>query len=546
MVDCGQGGKAPGPAVAASAPPSRARADAMIAWLRQYAARRLNSRLADERRTIPPHVVLDLGNEGFFGLQVPQAYGGQALANADLVRVLQQLAAIDLTLATVVAVHNGLGLRPLLQFGPQALQRALLPRLASGRQLAAHALAEAQAGSNPHAMQARAVRVEGGWRLRGEKHLVGLASWAGLLTVLARAVDSNGAPLGPITLLVPGDADGLAQGPEALTMGMRGMVQNSVRFDDVFVPDARVLLAPGEGMQVAHDAAGFSRLAIGALCVGAMKRCAQLMARYAARREVATGRLLDNAVACAHLNELTCAIWAQEALVEAIAALLDARAPLPQHPCLACKCTGSELLWAAADRLVQVLGGRGCLENNVAPQLLRDARALRIMEGSTEALYMRLGGAAAPASGAERFLAEGLGRAALAGELGTTVAAIRARAAGAPPFASAGAGVQWLDYRIGELCALALLLGAAERRAQAPGQGGEQGAQALAWARARFDGVRRAIAVEQDGVRGWADPAALAGRIEAYAQEIGDVEQGLPGEAHELDALLRRVRARRI
>nr|WP_307728491.1 AMP-binding protein [Massilia solisilvae] len=528
---------APAPAATVAAP-GRARADAMIAWLRRYAARRLDSRLMDERRTVSPHVVLDLGNEGFFGLQVPQAHGGCALSCADTMRVLQQLAALDLTLATMVGVHNGLGLRPLLQYGPEALQRELLPRLASGRQLAAYAQTEPQAGSNPLAIRARARRVDGGWRLDAEKHLIGLGAWAGVLTVLAKGVDRDGSPLGPMVLLVPEDAPGLAHGPEALTMGMRAMVQNTVRCEGVFVPDARVLLAPGEGMQVAHDAMGFARLGVGALCVGAMKRCAQLMTRYAARREVATGRLLDNPVSCARLHELTCAVWALEALVEAIAAALDAREPLPRHACLACKCVGSELLWEAADWLVQMLGGRGYLENNAAPQMLRDARVLRILEGPTETLYMHLGGAAAPDSGAERFLAHGLGRPALAAELGRTVASIRERAAGARRFAGDGALVQGLDYRIGELCAFAILLGAAERRA-AGDEGGAQARPALEWARARYDRVRRAIAAEQDAAHAYPSASVLLERIGAYADAIGDVDQQ-PGGVDQLpDPMLR-------
>jgi acyl-CoA synthetase (AMP-forming)/AMP-acid ligase II/alkylation response protein AidB-like acyl-CoA dehydrogenase/acyl carrier protein len=528
----------PAPAMQAPVPNSRARAEAMTSWLRRYAARRLNSRLIDERRTVPPYVVLDLGNEGFFGLPVPQAYGGQALSNVDLMRVLQQLAAIDLTLATAVGVHNGLGLRPLLQFGPEALQRQLLPRLASGRQLAAYAQAEPHAGSNPQAMRARARRVDGGWRLCADKHLIGLASWSGLMTVLAKAVDRDGSALGPIALLVAEDSAGLVHGPEALTMGMRGMVQNALRCEDVFVPDSHVLLAPGEGMQVADDALGFARLIIGALSVGAMKRCAQLMARYAARREVATGRLLDNPVSIVRLHELTCAVWAMEALVDAVATALDARCPLPQHACLACKCVGAELLWETADRLVQMLGGRGYLENNGAPQMLRDARVLRILEGPTETLYMQLGGAAAPNCGAERILADALALPSLAAELGAAVAAIRARAADARLFAGESAAMQWLDFRIGELCAYALLLGAAERRAQ-DGQGGAQASAALEWARARFDGVRNAIAAEQDAARAAPSPAVLLERIAAFSEAVGDVDQQLAGEDQEMDSLLR-------
>jgi alkylation response protein AidB-like acyl-CoA dehydrogenase/acyl carrier protein len=513
---------------------SRAAADALIGWLRQYAGRRLNSRLIDERRTIAPYVVLDLGNQGFFGLQAPREYGGRALAACDLMRVLEQLAAVDLTIATMVGVHNGLGLRPLLQFGAAALQRRLLPQLASGRQLAAYAQTEPQAGSNPLAMQTRAVRANGGWVVTGHKHLIGLGAWAGMLTVLAKAVDAGGAPLGAIALLVPEDAPGLAQGPEALTMGMRGMVQNTVMFDRVFVPDEQVLLAPGEGMEVARDAMGFARLGIGALCVGAMKRCAQLMARYAARREIATGRLADNPVTVAWLHELTCAIHALDALVRAIAAVLDARMALPHEATLACKVLASELLWQSADRLVQLLGGRGYLENNIAPQLLRDARVLRILEGPSETLTMHLGaGAALPDNGAERFIAGVLGRPLLAAELAAALACGRASAAGTAD----AAAMQWLDYRRGELCAWALLLGATEQRAMFD-PGTRAGTDAADWARARFEAARLALAAGA-AVR----PAAseLLARIDGYADAIGDVEQALAGEADQLDPLLQRA-----
>ena len=67
--------------------------DRLVAWLRQYAARRINSALDDERRSIAPHLLLDFGNRGLFGLQAPREAGGQDLATVDLVRVMAQLAA---------------------------------------------------------------------------------------------------------------------------------------------------------------------------------------------------------------------------------------------------------------------------------------------------------------------------------------------------------------------------------------------------------------------------------------------------------------------
>jgi acyl-CoA synthetase (AMP-forming)/AMP-acid ligase II/alkylation response protein AidB-like acyl-CoA dehydrogenase/acyl carrier protein len=525
---------------------SRATADAMVAWFRQYAQRRLNSRVIDERRTVPPYVVLDLGNRGFFGLQAPREAGGAGLATVDLMRVLEQLAAVDLTLATLVGVHNGLGLRPVLQHAAPAMRERLLPELAAGRQLAAFALTEPAAGSNPSAMRARAVRTAGGWRVSAEKQWIGLGSWAGVTTVFAKACDASGAALGTIALLVAEDNPGLSQGPEALTMGMRGIVQNTVLLDDAFVPDEAVLGQVGDGMSVARDAMLFSRLGIGAMCVGAMKRCAQLMARYASRREIGTGLLAANAVAIARLQHLNAAIHASESLVYAIAAQLDAGATVPAEAYLACKTATTELLGEAADDLVQMLGGRGYIESNIAPQLLRDARVLRIFEGPTETLYSHLGATLGQADcAAAAFIGGPLKHPELAAQLLAFAKANRVAAVtGKRLFASPSAASQWLDYRFGELAAAAFLLAATETRARADGMPGQEAAaRSASCSRQRYDALAQAIASQLEARSPFAGSAAVLAEVQAYAGAIGDVEQLLPGEEQQLDPLLRSAHA---
>jgi acyl-CoA synthetase (AMP-forming)/AMP-acid ligase II/alkylation response protein AidB-like acyl-CoA dehydrogenase/acyl carrier protein len=525
---------------------SRSTADQMIGWLRRYAQRRLNSRVIDERRTIPPYVVLDLGNAGFFGLQAPRSVGGKNLATVDLMRVLEQLAAVDMTVATMVGVHNGLGLRPLLRFGSDAQRERLLPQLATGRQLAAFALTEPGAGSNPMGLRASAVKVPGGWRVNAEKQWIGLASWAGLTTVFAKASTAEGAPLGMISLLVDADNDGLVQGPESLTMGMRGMVQNTLFLDDAFVPDDAVLLAPGEGMDAAHDAMLFSRLGIGAICVGAMKRCAQLIARYASRRPVATGLLAENAVSVARLQELTAAIQASEALVYAIAEQVDAGRPPAAEAYIACKAAATEALGEAADLLVQMLGGRGYIETNGAPQILRDARVLRILEGPTETLYSHLGAALAKPGGPGRaFLADTLGRPALCAELDAAMARVASLAEGAQRlFGSKLAARQWTDYKVGELSASAFLLGAAERHQQSQSGDTQAASNAVVWARRRFNHQLQALLAELAGQRPYSSSSDLLALVAGYAQDIGDVDQQLAGESQQPDALLLRAGAK--
>ena len=108
-------------------------------------------------------------------------------------------------------------------------------------------------------------------------------------------------------------------GPEALTTGLRGSVQNSLYLQDVPVGPEDLLGEPGKGMAVADDALMVGRICTAAVSLGGMKRCAQLMHRYADRRTIATGRLLDNPVTLAKLSELTALIAAIEALLYRIA-----------------------------------------------------------------------------------------------------------------------------------------------------------------------------------------------------------------------------------
>jgi len=147
---------------------SRRRGDDLVAWSRDYLERRFNPRLTDERRSIPPHVVLDFGRAGLFGINVEEKYGGRALRHRDLSRVLEQLAAIDLGLGTWVLTSLFPGVRPIAAFGGPSLKDAFLSDLAAGRRLAGYAQTEPGAGTHFAAMAANAVaRSDGSRRVSG-------------------------------------------------------------------------------------------------------------------------------------------------------------------------------------------------------------------------------------------------------------------------------------------------------------------------------------------------------------------------------------------
>jgi alkylation response protein AidB-like acyl-CoA dehydrogenase len=515
----------------------------LIHWLRSYASDRINSRVIDERRCIPPHVVLDFGNRGMLGLQVPVNLGGAGLGHRDAMRVVEQLAAIDLSLATFTVNHNFLGVRLIQRYASHAVCEELLPALAQGRELAAFALTEPGAGSNPQLLSASAVAdASGGWRLRGTKFWSGSASWAGVVNVFVKVLNGKDRP-GRITgFAVRSGAPGLRHGPEALTMGMRGMVQNSIHLDDVPVNSDHLLGGVGAGMEVAQDGMTLTRLAIAAKSLGGMKRCLQLMHRYASRRSIATGRLLDNPITLARLSDLTAAAGALEALIAEICESLDHGRAVPLEPYIACKAAGPELLWKSADGLVQLLGGRGYIETNIAPQLLRDARVFRIFEGPTETLNMFLG-LRALHQGRElhRFLHDELGAGTASDRLRVAAEQISSRWSGAT-MASADplSASRLASSLIGEVASYAIFWAAAERAVSRSYS--SDGARAVQWARRRFDeSLARGLA-DASNVSDLLSAEEATAAVATYTQAIGDLEQALPGEDHELDPLLRRER----
>lgn len=529
------------PAVTVSAASSRKRADEIIGWLRSYANDRINSQLIDERRCIPPYIVLDFGNRGILGMQVPEHWGGIGLSNRDAMRVVEQLAAIDLSLATFTVVNNFLGIRPIQRYGTSTLRDELLPILAQGRELAAFALTEPGSGSNPRSLSAMGTACPtGGWKLQGTKIWSGSAAWAGVINVFVKLMDVDDQPLGVTGFVVRSGTPGLRHGKEALTMGMRGMVQNAVHLEGVPVQSGALLGAVGSGMDAAQDAMTFTRLAIGAMSVGSMKRCLQLMHRYASRRSISTGRLLDNPVTLARLSDLAAATTAVETLIVTISELLDQGCLVPVDAYIACKTSGPEFLWKAVDSLVQLLGGRGYIESNIAPQLLRDARVFRIFEGPTETLNMFLGSRVLHQNTElHQFLCHALNAANISDCLKEAAEQINARwSEPTIAFSDRPTALRWASLLIGEIATYAMLWAVLQQTMNRTPS--KQTDQAIAWVRQQFDQTLTRALVAGPSQSILLSANAATDLISSYAETIGNLEQTLPGEDPELDEFLRR------
>jgi acyl-CoA synthetase (AMP-forming)/AMP-acid ligase II/alkylation response protein AidB-like acyl-CoA dehydrogenase/acyl carrier protein len=499
-----------------------------LAWIRTYCATRLNSYLIDERRTIPPYVVLDLGNQGLLGMQIPEAYGGLGFSTREFLQVMELLGSKDLTLALFVGLNNVLGVRPVLRFGSEQLKERYLPSLARGRELAAFALTEPAAGSNPQAIEATARASGDAHRVTGTKSWSGSAAWSGLMNVFAKTVDEHGRAAGISAFAVPQTSPGVRQGPEALTMGMRGMIQNTVFLEDVVAEPWQVLGELGHGMTVAQDALCYGRLGIAAACLGATKLCVQLMLQYAGRRRVATGGLLHNPHTRSVLTEARHQIGGIEAMIDGVAERIDAGHEVAPEVLAVCKSVTTEVLWTTVDRTMQLAGGRGYIEANFIPQLFRDARIFRIFEGPTETLHHFVGASALRGRPAIRaYLREALDEAAV----GTHYdAAVRQLVAAQPAGARDTALEDWQCLALGAYVDHLVLYAAACGRDAAPAT--------RRWLLERLEGARARLG---DATRGFAtlDPVeSLRAFGDAIDRALGRRAQhaAMPGTS--VDALL--------
>lgn len=372
---------------------SKKTADNLIKWIRDYAPKNIDSYQIDEQGYIPAHIFLDLGNQGFFGMHVTRKYGGLELNTFDMLRVLEQVAAIDLTLVLIL-IELIQGAHTLEKYASPAMKNLYLNKLASGRVFATGAMTESDAGSNPRAMSATAVYCNDKkqWFLNGNKRWVGLGSSANLIAVYVNQLDTEGNWQGMSGFLLTKGIDGLKIGAESITMGVRGFSKNAIHMNNVEVTAEHLLGKQGEGMEIAQDNMMYIRLCLAAASIGAKKKCLQLMYRYAKQRLIATGYLLDNPVSLVRLSEMTAAVEALDNFVYLIARFYDEMpSSVPEEVFVVAKMLSSETLGWVADLLIQMLGARGYEEASGISKIYRDARAFRIFEGPTEALNMYLG-----------------------------------------------------------------------------------------------------------------------------------------------------------
>jgi len=511
-------------------------ADGMIEFLRQYAGSRLNSWLMDERRSLPPSLVSHFGAEGLLGLRVDRKYGGRELSYTDTFRVIRQAAAIDPNIAVLLVVHNSLGIPPVRDFADEQTKQRILPFLATGGGLVTVATSEPGMGSNVvRGMTAIAVRqADGGFIINGRKSWISLGAASSYITVLAKLQEPNGRKRGITSFLLPTSTPGFRPHSEAMTIGLRAIPQDHIVLDDMRLPSSAVLGAEGVGAAVAQNSFRTGRAFLAASGLGAMQRCIQIAERFAGRRSVATGRLLDNGVTQQILADCAAATRTVEALVFSLAERMDRGGPVPDEFFFACKIIGCELAGQVVDRCVQLMGARGYVDTDIVGKYFRDFRVLRIFEGATEAMSVFVGARILrDLESFDTMMVKTFGTTKIGSDLKAALHNLVDRAGtGLTPQQS-----HVLARAVGELACWGITAAAIAEAAE--NSRTHLDIYAAHWATQRLEQrfasarteVRPALTLSAD---------VLAMHIAKYAGSIGDTEQSHAGERLTVDAFLQR------
>ncbi|WP_460800897.1 acyl-CoA dehydrogenase [Microbacterium sp. GXF6406] len=253
-------------------------------------------------------------------------------------------------------------------------------------------------GSDPDALATRAERVDGGWLIHGEKRFISGAEGAAFAIVMARTDADGDHPSGATMLLTPLDADGVRIGPGIRTIesAIAGGHPHVV-FDGVFVPDADVLGAPGEGFRYAQVRLGPARLTHCMRWLGLARRAFDTCLDRANGRELFGSRLADLGVAQAMIADSAIDIETSAAVIDRAARVLedDPRAGAALSSIAKVHC--SEAVFRVIDRAVQLCGGDGVSSGLPLIQYLNEARPFRIYDGSSETHRWAIAGRAARA-----------------------------------------------------------------------------------------------------------------------------------------------------
>jgi len=334
---------------------------------------------------------------GLYGYAIPQQFGGLGLNLAQDVELAMELGYTSLALRSMFGTNNGIAGQVLVGYGTDEQKSTWLEGIASGDVVAAFALTEPGAGSNPSGLRTKAVPdgsgPDGSWTINGQKRFITNAPTADLFVTFARTRPADESGAGIAVFLVPADTPGVEVGTKDKKMGQEGAWTADVNFTDVRVSDAALVGGSEDiGYRAAMTSLARGRVHIAAVAVGTAQRALDESVTYAANATQGGTAIGEFQLVQAMLADQQTGVLAGRALVRDTAQKWiteEDRRIAPSAAKLFC----TEMAGKVADLAVQIHGGSGYMREVPVERIYRDVRLLRLYEGTSEIQRLIIGGA---------------------------------------------------------------------------------------------------------------------------------------------------------
>jgi alkylation response protein AidB-like acyl-CoA dehydrogenase len=351
---------------------------------RKFAQERLapNSAKWEQEGRFPREIIAEMGALGFMGMTVPVEWGGAGADNVAYSLALQEIAAGDGALATVVSGHNSVGVMPILSYGTQAQKERYVRDLATGKKLTAFALTEPHGGSDAASIRTRATRKGNSYVLSGTKQFITSGATADVTLVIA-VTDPEAGKRGISAFLVDTKAKGYTIARVEKKMGQNASDTCEIRLEDVVVPLEDRLGEEGQGYRIALANLEGGRIGIASQSVGMARAALEIAVRYAHERKAFGKTIFEHQAVSFRLADMATTLEAANQLTLHAAALKDAKQPCLTEASMA-KLFASEAAEKICSDALQTLGGAGYIQDFGVERICRGVRGAKIYEGTND------------------------------------------------------------------------------------------------------------------------------------------------------------------
>ncbi|MBO6949588.1 MAG: acyl-CoA dehydrogenase family protein [Rhodospirillales bacterium] len=355
---------------------------------RDFARERLAPGAAERDRSasFPKDELSEMGALGFMGMLTPEEWGGSDTGMIAHALAMEEIASGDGAVSTIMSVHNGVGQKPINDFGSDSLKEKYLRPLAEGKMLGAFALTEPEAGSDAAAIRTRAVRDGNHFVLNGTKQFITSGKYCDVAVVFA-VTDPDAGRKGISAFVVPSDTEGYEVTGVEKKLGQRCSDTAQITFNDCRLTPDHLLGEEGQGYRIALSNLEGGRIGIAAQSVGMARAALDYAVGYAKERKSFNKPIIEHQAVGHRLADLATQIEAARLMYLNAARLREEGQPCLKEASMA-KLFASEMAERVCSGAIQTLGGYGYVEDFPVERIYRDVRVCQIYEGTSDVQRM--------------------------------------------------------------------------------------------------------------------------------------------------------------